>query len=117
MQFLSNIKFVNAICFQKGHLYALISSYVKVSLVGSLQLNEWNGNRTVQLMIDDIAVHDRQLFDYRGRNKEIDFIPFLENFSHHTIIDNSSKYENLCESNNMTLRSEERRVGKESRTS
>jgi len=103
MQFRSNSKVVNAIGFQKGHLYALISSYVKVSLVGSLQLNEWNGNRTVQLMIDDIAVHDRQLFDYRGRNKEIDFIPFLENFSHHTIIDNSSKYENLCESNNMTL--------------
>src|SRR5690625_93034 len=103
MQFRSNSKVVNAIGFQKGHLYALISSYVKVSLVGSLQLNEWNGNRTVQLMIDDIAVHNRQLFDYRGRNKEIDFTPFLENFSHHTIIDNSSKYENLCESNNMTL--------------
>src|SRR5690625_1908005 len=103
MQFRSDRNVVNAIGFQKGHLHDVISPYVKVSLVGSLQLNEWNGNKTVQLMIDDVAVNERQLFDYRGRNQDIDFTSFLNNFSHHTIIDSSGKYENICHDHSMKL--------------
>lgn len=37
-----------------------------LEVVGHLQINEWNGTRSPQLLIKDLRVMDRQLFDYRG---------------------------------------------------
>lgn len=103
IQFQTDNNIIQAIGFQKGDVYDLISPYANISLVGHLQLNEWNGNKTVQLMIDDIAVHERQLFDYRGRNKKINFTPFLQNFSRHLIVDQSGDYEQICMAKEMEL--------------
>lgn len=57
---------LDCIGFQFGHLYNEISMAAKVSAVGTLSINEWNGHSKPQLMIEDIAVRDWQLFDFRG---------------------------------------------------
>lgn len=57
---------LDCIGFQFGHLYHEISMVAKVSAVGTLSINEWNGHSKPQLIIEDIAVLDWQLFDFRG---------------------------------------------------
>ncbi|HCO71737.1 MAG TPA: single-stranded-DNA-specific exonuclease RecJ [Enterococcus sp.] len=39
----------------------------RLSIVGQLSINEWNGNKKPQLMLDDFAVEGIQLFDYRSK--------------------------------------------------
>lgn len=39
----------------------------RLSIVGQLSINEWNGNKKPQLMLDDFAVEGLQLFDYRSK--------------------------------------------------
>src|SRR5699024_7118651 len=46
--------------------------HAPVSIVGALTINEWNGNRTVQLVAEDIQISERQLFDFRGRKDRLD---------------------------------------------
>ncbi|WP_430609149.1 single-stranded-DNA-specific exonuclease RecJ [Enterococcus sp. DIV0876] len=42
-----------------------------LALVGQLTINEWNGNKKPQLMMEDFAVEGVQLFDYRSkRNRQ-----------------------------------------------
>ena len=40
-----------------------------INAIGELQINEWNGNRTPQLIVTDIHSNERQMFDYRSKNK------------------------------------------------
>lgn len=60
---------IDAIGFGKGHLYDEITYGVKLSFVGDLQINEWQGNKKPQLMISDVQTKEWQLFDYRGKNQ------------------------------------------------
>lgn len=39
----------------------------RLSIIGQLSINEWNGNKKPQLMLDDFAVEGLQLFDYRSK--------------------------------------------------
>jgi single-stranded-DNA-specific exonuclease len=57
---------VDGIGFGFGHLCDQISSLSRVSAIGELTLNEWNGHRKPQVMIRDLAVDEWQLFDLRG---------------------------------------------------
>ncbi|MFC0188046.1 single-stranded-DNA-specific exonuclease RecJ [Fictibacillus aquaticus] len=59
-------KLLDCIGFFKGAVIDEIAPYSLVSFVGELNVNEWNGFRKPQLMVQDIAVTDWQLFDYRG---------------------------------------------------
>ncbi|WP_112181451.1 MULTISPECIES: single-stranded-DNA-specific exonuclease RecJ [Paraliobacillus] len=52
--------------FGMGALYHSISEHTEIEAVGFLQINEWNGKKSPQLMIQDLAVNEWQLFDYRG---------------------------------------------------
>ncbi|OIJ16593.1 single-stranded-DNA-specific exonuclease RecJ [Anaerobacillus alkalilacustris] len=61
---------LDCIGFHFGYLHDEISMSSKVSVVGTLQVNEWNGNSKPQLMLEDVAVNEWQLFDLRG-NKNI----------------------------------------------
>lgn len=45
------------------------SSDAENALVGQLSINEWNGNRKPQLMLQDFAVRGLQLFDWRAKNE------------------------------------------------
>jgi single-stranded-DNA-specific exonuclease len=44
----------------------LISATAKVDVYGELSVNEWNGVRKPQLLMQDIQVTQTQLFDWRG---------------------------------------------------
>lgn len=57
---------LECIGFRFGHLYEEISSKAELSVVGELQINEWNGFRKPQLILKDVAVHHWQLFDLRN---------------------------------------------------
>ncbi|TDQ37991.1 single-stranded-DNA-specific exonuclease RecJ [Aureibacillus halotolerans] len=57
---------LDAVGFQMGDCAEAISAIAKVSAVGELSINEWNGRQSPQLMLQDIAVKHWQLFDWRG---------------------------------------------------
>jgi single-stranded-DNA-specific exonuclease len=65
--FAENGATVDGVGFGFGHLYDEIARDAKVSVVGELAVNEWNGLRKPQLMIYDVAVSECQLFDVRGQ--------------------------------------------------
>ena len=57
---------LDGVGFGLGALADEISPFAKVSLMGQLAINEWNNIRKPQLFIQDLAIDDWQLFDYRG---------------------------------------------------
>lgn len=60
---------LDGIGFNLGELVDDISPLASVSAIGELGINEWNNIRKPQIFIKDIAVHEWQLFDYRGQRK------------------------------------------------
>ncbi|WP_183254039.1 single-stranded-DNA-specific exonuclease RecJ [Anoxybacteroides tepidamans] len=57
---------LDSVGFGYGYLHDEIARDAKVSVVGSLSMNEWNHLRKPQLMICDVLVREWQLFDMRG---------------------------------------------------
>ncbi|MGG5254927.1 single-stranded-DNA-specific exonuclease RecJ [Neobacillus sp. SM06] len=57
---------LDGVGFGLGALADQISPMAKISLMGQLAINEWNNIRKPQIFIQDLAVQDWQLFDYRG---------------------------------------------------
>ncbi|MDX1702068.1 MAG: single-stranded-DNA-specific exonuclease RecJ, partial [Melioribacteraceae bacterium] len=57
---------LDAVGFGQGHLADELTFGVRVSFVGDLQINEWNGRKKPQFMINDVQTKDWQLFDIRG---------------------------------------------------
>ncbi|OCA91225.1 single-stranded-DNA-specific exonuclease RecJ [Bacillus sp. FJAT-27225] len=57
---------VDAIGFGFGQLSDHISPASSLSIAGELSINEWNNIRKPQIMLQDLAVRDWQLFDIRG---------------------------------------------------
>ncbi|PBB06798.1 single-stranded-DNA-specific exonuclease RecJ [Salimicrobium humidisoli] len=57
---------LDAIAFGQGDAYHSIAPQSPIDMVGQLSINEWNGTRKPQMMVEDIAVKEWQLFDWRG---------------------------------------------------
>ncbi|MGG3278918.1 single-stranded-DNA-specific exonuclease RecJ [Paenibacillus solani] len=57
---------IDAISFGCGHLADILPAGTAVDVLGELSVNEWNGSRKAQLMIQDISAPYQQVFDYRG---------------------------------------------------
>lgn len=57
---------LDCIGFHFGDVFDHISIASKISVVGTLAVNEWNGHSKPQLMLEDLAVQEWQLFDWRG---------------------------------------------------
>lgn len=57
---------IEAVAFGKGPLADLLPSGTVVDVLAELSVNEWNGSRKPQLMLQDLAVPEVQLFDLRG---------------------------------------------------
>ncbi|WP_227940176.1 single-stranded-DNA-specific exonuclease RecJ [Alkalihalobacillus deserti] len=72
--FTQNGTSLDGIGFHLGYLSEEITAQAKVSAVGTLSINEWNGHVKPQLMIEDVAVSEWQLFDWRSiqRNRLIE---------------------------------------------
>lgn len=58
---------IEALAFGKAELQAEISESSTIELCVELTINEWNGNRKPQMMIKDVCVKERQVFDWRGK--------------------------------------------------
>lgn len=74
----NDVEILDVIGFGYGELADEISPGIRCSLVGDLQVNEWNGNKKPQLLVEDIQSNDWQLFDLRGIrevNRWVDKVP------------------------------------------
>lgn len=58
---------LDVIGFGIGDLIHSISQDPKISVIGELNINEWNNNKKPQLMLKDISIEEWQLFDCRGK--------------------------------------------------
>ena len=76
LQFQHDGVILDGIGFSMGELFHHISPNTPLETVGELGINEWNGNRKPQIMIQDMRIDEWQLFDFRGR-RNVDF-SFLE---------------------------------------
>ncbi|WP_152654731.1 single-stranded-DNA-specific exonuclease RecJ [Oceanobacillus sp. CFH 90083] len=70
MQFASPKAQIDMVGFGFGELKEAISPYTKISVAGELSVNEWNGRRMAQLMMEDLKITEWQLFDFRGKKAE-----------------------------------------------
>lgn len=57
---------LDVIGFSQGELVDQLAPLTKLTLVGDLQVNEWNGRKKPQMLLEDAASKDWQLFDVRG---------------------------------------------------
>jgi len=78
---------IEGIGFGFGHLQPHLSPGTKVSVVGELGINEWNGQKKVQIVVQDLAIDEWQLFDERGR-KQVDISSFIDLHERHLVISN-----------------------------
>ncbi|PAM91463.1 single-stranded-DNA-specific exonuclease RecJ, partial [Flavobacterium sp. IR1] len=63
MSFVQNGASLDGIGFHLGHLHDEISQTAKLSAIGTLSINEWNGHVKPQMMLEDLALKEWQLFD------------------------------------------------------
>lgn len=68
---------LDAIGFGKGELADEIAPATKLSFIGDLQINEWNGRKKPQLMIQDAKTNEWQLFDIRGIRQVNRWLPMI----------------------------------------
>lgn len=87
LQFKQDNILLEGIGFNMGDLYKYITPYTTISIVGKLNINEWNGVKKAQIIIDDIKIDEPQLFDHRGR-REIDILPYVKNSKHNIVLSN-----------------------------
>lgn len=62
----NGIETLDVIGFGFGSMADHMSPGAQLSLVGDLQINEWNGNKKPQLLLEDLRSDEWQLFDLRG---------------------------------------------------
>lgn len=65
---------LDVIAFQMGK-EAKEFSDIPCNIAGKLSINEWNGNKKPQLMAEDYAIEELQLFDLRGKTNQQQEIP------------------------------------------
>ena len=66
MELAQNDATLDAVGFGIGHIGDELTPEVKLDVIGDLQINEWNGRKKPQLLIEDIRTDEWQLFDIRG---------------------------------------------------
>ncbi|QIL46467.1 single-stranded-DNA-specific exonuclease RecJ [Vagococcus coleopterorum] len=63
---------LDCLAFNLGTEYDELATAEKVSVVGQLSINEWNGNQKPQVMINDFKIPGLQLLDKRGQKIKLD---------------------------------------------
>lgn len=63
---------LEAVLFRAGGIEKEIAPYASLRLLGELQVNEWNGRRSPQLIVRDLAIPHLQIFDWRSNRKQWD---------------------------------------------
>src|SRR5699024_3663483 len=72
--------------------FDFITPNTELSIVGELGVNEWNGNRKVQLVLKDLCIDEFQVFDHRGK-KSMNLSRYIENRGKHVIISEEDIFE------------------------
>lgn len=68
----------DVVAFNQGHLVHEFQQAQNLELAVTLSINKWNGQTTVQLMLEDARVEGIQLFDIRSKNASLpDNVPFV----------------------------------------
>lgn len=62
---------IAALFWQNGHLEPELQDEQPINILGSVQINEWNGNQSPQIIIQDIAMNEQQILDYRSKRKSL----------------------------------------------
>lgn len=68
---------IDAIGFSLGHLADELTPEVKVEAIGDLQINEWNGRKKPQLLLEDLRTTEWQLYDIRGVRQVTRWAPLI----------------------------------------
>ncbi|MGK0551800.1 single-stranded-DNA-specific exonuclease RecJ [Enterococcus faecalis] len=68
---------LDAIAFQKGALAEEITQG-NPRVAGQLSINEWNGHQKPQLMVADIEISGKQVFDLRGKKGRFKTLPIQQ---------------------------------------
>ncbi|NGQ94257.1 single-stranded-DNA-specific exonuclease RecJ [Brevibacillus sp. SYP-B805] len=90
---------LDAIGFQWAEVLDHIAPKARLQVVGELDVNEWNGVRKPQLVIRDLAISHRQIFDWRGsREKERKWQRLAENPGVLTVTFREASYQALLAS-------------------
>ena len=61
---------LDCIAFGQGAQISEFESAKEFSVMGQLSVNEWNGNKKPQLMLEDYQISDLQCFDFRGKHMD-----------------------------------------------
>lgn len=85
-----NNHYFDAIAFNLGYLFYNINNHDYLDIVGTLEVNDFNQNKVVQIRVDDIKCLHKQVFDYRNKpfsednfdGKEFQYIYFQENYTY-----------------------------------
>lgn len=64
---------LQALYWQNGKLVHELGQQQPINVIGTLQINEWNGHQSPQFMIQDLASNNLQVLDYRSKNKTTNF--------------------------------------------
>ncbi|MFM1652408.1 single-stranded-DNA-specific exonuclease RecJ [Brevibacillus sp. B_LB10_24] len=87
---------LDAIGFQLAPLMEHLTPGARIQVVGELSLNEWNNQRKPQLIIRDLAVPHKQVFDWRGsREKQQKWLTLLQGANVATAVFQPENYQQL----------------------
>ncbi|MBU9720685.1 MULTISPECIES: single-stranded-DNA-specific exonuclease RecJ [Bacillaceae] len=93
-----NEALLDGIGFRFGELYDEISPQAKAAVVGQLSINEWNGNKKPQIVIEDIKINEWQLFDLRSHKSPWEIMKALPSEKVSVVVfreDSEAKISNL----------------------
>src|SRR5690606_13182238 len=82
LQFQTEHNRLEAIGFGFGYLEPLLTPSTPVMIVGELGINEWNGIRKPQIVVQDAAIEEWQLFDARGKKSQ-DLAQYMDVYDKH----------------------------------
>lgn len=74
--FKDNQDTIEGIGFGMGELSYYMTPHTSISVVGEIGINEWNGVRKPQIIMQDMEISDWQLFDHRGK-RNVEMLPYI----------------------------------------
>ncbi|SFA69256.1 single-stranded-DNA-specific exonuclease [Lentibacillus halodurans] len=98
MQFRDQNKTLDGIGFGFGNVYDHLSPNTPISVVGELSINEWNSFRKVQIVMQDMKIDEKQLFDHRGK-RDFNMTPYIRPYSDHIAVHQTLPDENAFPDN------------------
>lgn len=61
---------IQSLYWQHGEYASQIEPNQPINMIGTLQINEWNGNQSPQFMVQDMASEALQILDFRGKARQ-----------------------------------------------